>query len=91
MKLKSEYLLKEIGGTCFLFPVGQHVVNDQSLLQVNTTGQYILNKLMNGISYDELLATIAVKYEAREEDLPILKKDLDDFLNQLREKDALEE
>ena len=79
MKIRDTYLLKEAGGSYFLFPVGQNAVDFKRMLELNETGYYIANQLLNDISYDDLLKKIVEEYEASEEEICILKEDLNLF------------
>lgn len=90
MKIKENYLLKELGDTYMLFPVGQNVVDYKNMLQLNGTGYFIARELLQETSYEDLLERMAKEYEATEEERPILQKDLDLFLAQLKERDILE-
>ncbi len=90
MKIKESYLLKEAGDIYVLFPVGQNVVDYKHILTLNATGYFIVKKLLQETGYEELLTVMIQEYEPSEDEMPILKKDLDDFLQQLRDKDILE-
>lgn len=90
MKIRDTYLLKEAGGSYFLFPVGQNAVDFKRMLELNETGYYIANQLLNDISYDDLLKKIVEEYEASEEEISILKEDLNLFLHKLQEREILE-
>ena len=91
MKLSSEFMLKEIAGTYVLIPIGQNIVACKNLLRLNDTGAFIMKKLEAGISYDELLEALAKEYEAEENEIEILRTDLDTFLCQARGINALVE
>lgn len=91
MKLSSEFMLKEIAGTFVLIPVGQNIVACKNLLRLNETGAFIMQKLEEGTTYDDLLNALVVEYEAEENEVDILRADLDTFLNQAREINAIVE
>ncbi len=85
MRLQEGYLLKEIAGEYVLFPFGQNVVDYKSIMSVNETGKFIINKLQNDISYDELLQCMVSEYEAEEnEEVQILRADMEAFLQMLK-------
>ena len=90
MKIRDTYLLKKAGDSYFLFTVGQNAVDYKHMLELNGTGYFITTQLLNEITYDELLKKLIAEYEATEEDLPILRRDLDIFVYQLREREILE-
>lgn len=91
MKLLGDYLLQEMAGNTVLFPVGQSVVDCKNIISVNGTGKFILEKLQNEITYDELVEAMMKEYEAAPEEDYIIKDDLNKFLFDLRRYDLLSE
>lgn len=91
MKLSEQYMVQEIMDSYVMLPVGQNVVNFKNVLQLNETGFYIVSKLQTGIGYDELVQAMKEEFEATNEEMSIIRTDLDRFLKQLREAEALEE
>ncbi len=91
MKLSSEFMLKEIAGTFVLIPVGQNIVACKNLLRLNDTGAFIMKKIEEEISYDDLLDSLVKEYEAEENEVDILRTDLDAFLAKAREISAIVE
>lgn len=90
MKLKEGYLPKEVAGEFVLFPVGQSVVDLKSIVSVNQAGKFLVEKLQDEICYDALAECFYEEYEAEtEEEKELLKRDLDAFLEQLRQHDML--
>ena len=80
MKLTSGYVIREIGGNFIAVPVEQNQINYKEMIHTNETGSYILEQLRAGVSYEDLLEKMVIKYEATESEREILKNDLDDFL-----------
>lgn len=76
-------MLREIAGNFVAIPVGQNVVDCKNMLHLNETSVFLWNELQNEITYDVLLKNMAIKYEASEDEISILKTDLDDFLKEL--------
>lgn len=91
MKLKENYMLREIAGNFVVIPVGQNVVDYKNMLHLNETSVFLWNELQNDITFETLLKSMAIKYEATEEEVPILEKDLNEFLDQLRKMELLTE
>lgn len=83
MKLQKQYSLQKLCGIPYLLPFGQNVVEHRRGIRLNDTGAFLWEELAKGSSYTELLHHMAEHYGASAEELPILKKDLDDFLAQL--------
>lgn len=80
MKMKSDYLLKEIVGNYVVIPVGQNIVDYKKILHLNQTGAFICKCLEEEITYEDLLNKLYIEYEAEEEDKAIIQSDLDEFL-----------
>ena len=91
MKVKENYMLREIAGNFVVIPVGQNVADYKNMLHLNETSVFLWNELQNVISFDELLKRMAVKYEASEDEVSILEKDLNEFLDKLRKLEVLME
>lgn len=84
MKLAGGYLIREVANQYVLFPVGQNVADFKNIVYVNDTGRYIVEKLQEDITYEDLLDGMAKEYEASEEEVGILEADLKLFLENLR-------
>lgn len=91
MKIKDTFSLKEVGDIYMLFPVGQNVVDYANIIRLNGSGYFIATKLLNEITYDELLSAMVFEYDAAPDEVHILKKDLDNFLHVLDDRGILED
>lgn len=89
MKLSPEFMLKEIAGTYVLIPVGQNIVACKNLMRLNDTGAFIMQKLEEDIAYDALLDSLVKEYEAEENEVDLLRTDLDAFLAKAKEINAI--
>ncbi|HKM33559.1 MAG TPA: PqqD family protein [Lachnospiraceae bacterium] len=89
MKLAEGYLVKEVAGSFVLIPVGQNVIDYRNILSTNKTGDFILGKLAEDISNEELFSAVCLEYTAEEKEKEQVKQDLDEFLLKLREKNLL--
>lgn len=90
MHIHEGYLLREVGGECVLFPVGQNVVDSKKIIGLNETAKYIVEKLQQETTREEILAGLIEEYEAETEgERTLLRLDLDYFLKCLREQDLL--
>lgn len=89
MQLAEGYLVKEIADSYVLIPVGQNVMDYRNIISTNKTGNFILNKLEEDFTYDELFIAVCTEYEASEQEKELVKQDLDEFLTRLREKKLL--
>ena len=89
MKLKENYMLREIAGNFVVIPVGQNVVDYKNMLHLNETGVFLWNALQNEITFETLLKNMTVEYDASEDEISILEKDLNEFLDKLRTMELL--
>lgn len=88
MKLKSDFLLREIAGTYIVVPVGERVIDFKGMIRLNDSGKFLWDCLGEDISSDELLHRFMDEYEVDEE---TAKTDLIAFLHQSREAGLLVE
>ena len=87
MKLKCEFILREIAGETMLIPVGQTALDYNGLICLNSVGAEIWKGLQQEKSEEEILADILEQFDVTQQ---VAQTDLKAFLDQLREKDFLE-
>lgn len=83
MKFQKGYRLVRLGGEPYLLPYGQAAANLQRGVRLNESGVFLWNALLEGAGEEELLARMIARYEPLEEEIPALRKDLQDFLKEL--------
>lgn len=81
MKIKGEYMLREIAGETVAVPVGGTVLNSNILAVLNETGKFFWELLTKGLSEDEIVASVCNEYEA---DAETVRADLHEFVEYLR-------
>ena len=81
MKLKKEFILREIAGEYILVPTGETTLNFNGLITVNELGAFIWNNIEKVNSEEDLLKLILDEYEVEEN---IAREDLNEFLNKLK-------
>ena len=87
MKLNENYILKTVAGMPVVVPVGDAVNNIHGMITLNGPAEIIWKALEAGKQYDEIIADIKSEYDAPED---VIKKDLDAFLEKLRNHNILE-
>lgn len=87
MKLNENYILKTVAGMPVVVPVGNAVNNIHGMITLNGPAEIIWKALEAGKQYDEIIADIKSEYDAPED---VIKKDLDAFLEKLRNHNILE-
>ena len=81
MKLKKEFILREIAGEYILVPTGETTLNFNGLITVNELGAFICNNIEKVNSEEDILKLILDEYEVEEN---IAREDLNEFLNKLK-------
>lgn len=81
MKLKKEFILREIAGEYILVPTGETTLNFNGLITVNELGAFIWNNMEKVNSEEDILKLILDEYEVEEN---IAREDLNEFLNKLK-------
>lgn len=81
MKLKKEFILREIAGEYILVPTGETTLNFNGLITVNELGAFIWNNIEKVNSEENILKLILDEYEVEEN---IAREDLNEFLNKLK-------
>lgn len=88
MKLKNEMLLREVAGEIVAIPVGKTALNFNGMICLNEVGAEIWKGLQEEQSKEEILERILQEFEVSREEAAA---DLEEFLQQLRHNDLLEE
>ena len=87
MKLKDEFVLRQVADTWVVMPLGQSSVDFNGMLTLNSSGALLWQALEQGGDRDALADALTGQYDvSREEAL----EDVDAFLAKLRETGCLE-
>ncbi len=86
MKIKEGYLLRSVAGNDVVVPVGN--LDFDGMITLNETGCMIWKELEKGCTFDELLSKFLEEYDV---ELEVAKKDLNAFLQKLKEADLVTE
>lgn len=86
MKLKKQFVLREIVGEAVLVPIGESAARFNGLITVNELGKFIWENLESSKDEEELLQKILDEYEV---DRDTAKDDLDEFLGKLKDIDII--
>lgn len=87
MKLNSDFLIHDTGNGEMLIPVGEETKKFHGVIKLNGTGSEIVHLLEdNDLSMEELLNHF---YEEYEEDQEVIKQSVMEFINKLKEINAI--
>ena len=87
MKIKDNFLLRQVADTWIVMPIGQQMLDFNGMLTLNESGALLWKALDQGADRETLTDALLAEYIVpREEALA----DVDDFLRKLAEADCLE-
>lgn len=86
MKIKKQLVKRTIAGDVLLVPVGNASLELKGLLTLNETASDIWDLLPSCDSVQELVAHMLEQYDVDE---AVLRADVEDFIQQLRQLDVL--
>ena len=87
MKVKKDYILREVAGTNVVLPVGKATVNFNGMLTLNDSGVMLWKLLEEDTSAEALAEMLCTQYDVSEE---TARKDVEEFLDILKKADCLE-
>ncbi len=87
MRIKSGYMMREVGGTYVVVPTGKAVLDFSGMMNLNGAGAFLWKELESGKTEAQLLSAILDRFDVDETEA---KADLAEFLAKLRSVDLLE-
>ena len=87
MKIKNDFIVKEISGSTVVIPVGNRVADFNGMLNLNETGVFLFNLLKNDTTIEALVQCLVDEYEVTKEKA---NEDVITFVNKLKEADIIE-
>ncbi|MBI9008559.1 MAG: PqqD family protein [Tenericutes bacterium] len=87
MKIKSNYVLREIGDQFVVVPIGEEAIKFNGIITLNNSGKFLFKQLQEDKQITDLVEAILDKYEVSEAKA---SKDVQNFINILKENDLLE-
>lgn len=88
MKVKDNFIFREIANECLLIPTGAAAMSVKGLIALSESGALLYRKLQAGCSPEELVAALTAEYDVSE---AVAAEDVDAFLDQMRQLDMLVE
>ena len=80
MKIKNNFLLRQVAETWVVMPIGQEMLDFNGMLTLNESGAFLWQKLQEGADLDGLVAALTAEYDVSEE---VARKDAEEFCNKL--------
>ena len=88
MKIKSGFILRDVGGKTFVVAVGERSKEFKSMVTLNETGKFIWNCLEKGATAEEVVNAILAAYEC--DDRATVETDVNAFIAKLEGDGILE-
>lgn len=88
MKLKGEFVLREIAGEVILVPVGQTALHFNGIITLNQTGVEIWKGIREEKNREQILEQILEQFEVSRE---TAQADMETFLQYLNENGLIEQ
>ena len=87
MKVKENYLLRQVMGNWVVVPVGSAGVSFRGMLTLNGSGVFLWRALQKECTLEELVTALTDAYEVKEEEA---RQDIAEFLDTIRKTGCLE-
>ena len=87
MKLNNDFLIHDTGNGEMLIPVGEETKKFHGVIKLNATGSEIVHLLEEDISLEALLNHFYEQYP--DDDKEMIKSTVTEFINKLREVNAI--
>ncbi len=87
MKIKKGFMLREVANNYVVVAVGEASKEFNGVINLNESGAFLWKQLINENTNEGMLAALLEEYEVSEE---IAKKDIELFIEKLKEANILE-
>jgi len=87
MKIKSDYVMREVAGTYVVVPTGKAAIDFSGMISLNGAGAFLWKQLTEDKGEQELLSAMLEEYETDE---ATARADISEFIKKLKEAEILE-
>lgn len=87
MKLKKDYVLRQVAGTWVVLPLGEAAVNFSGMLKLNDSGAMLWKVLEQGGDKNALVESLTGEYNVSHQQA---EADVDEFLTKLLESGCIQ-
>lgn len=88
MKIKSDFMLREVAGYYVVVPVGSGALDFNGVINLNESGATLWKAMENDVTEDELVAVLTEEYEV---DADRARCDVAAFVKKMKEGKLIEE
>ena len=87
MKIKENFLLRQVADTWVVMPIGQEMLDFNGMLTLNETGAFLWQKLQEGADLEALVKALTSEYDV---DAETARIDVREFLDKLAKAGCVE-
>lgn len=77
VKAKSGFVLREIGQTYIIVPIGAEAQKFNGIIKLNKTGKFLWEAISEGIEVEQLVANMLNEYDISED---VVRADVNSFI-----------
>ena len=88
MKIRQDFVLRQVAGTHVVLPIGQATVDFNGMVTLNETGAFLWRLMEQETNRETLAAALAAEYEVSQEDA---LRDVDAFVAMLQPAGCIED
>lgn len=88
MKIKEGYILRNVAGSFVVVPIGEATLKFNGMMNLNETGAFLFEKMIDGISREDLINALTDEYDV---DDKTASEDVDAFIEKVKKQDLFEE
>lgn len=88
MKIKENYILRNVAGENLVVSLGDTGVNFNSIITLNESGRFLWELLQNDVTEEQLIDAVLQEYDI---DRKTAEKDVVSFIKSLKENEILKE
>lgn len=88
MKVKKNYIFRQIANENLLIPTGEAALSAKGLIALSDSARLLVQRLQEDCEKEDLIAMLTAEYDVSE---AVAAEDIDAFLDQMRQLNMLEE
>ena len=88
MKIKKDFMLREVAGYYVVVPVGEGALNFNGVINLNESGAVLWKTMEQDVSEEQMVAALLSEYDVDEERA---KADVSAFVERMRQGNLIEE
>ena len=87
MKIKEGFILRQVAGNHVVVPIGQAVLDFNGMMNLNDTGAFLFERMIEGTTREELIRALVDEYQIDEQ---LAAADVDGFIEKVKGEDLFE-